>query len=239
MPHIHRNNHIDLRAKKVKKHHILALFLLALPHFKALADTPKSINDQVIWRQVIDEDAGFSFNFNQEFFLATGPSSQSIRLILKPMNGDFPTFNIIREACDPRLKSLSPDTQAIRVESDYRRVGLTDSKVTSAHKFEEFGHPAFLFEIQYTARAETFVASVIRIHLRNHCILTTYIDTKTKFEERSYLKNVLLSGLRFNEEPQASDQASPSIMLFYLLALSAFGLLLALYRRNLRRKMPS
>lgn len=223
----------------MKKHPILVLFVLALPLFKAQADTIKSTQDPAIWRQVIDEDAGFSFNFNQDQFQAIEASSPSIRLILKPKNGDFPTFNIIREPCDPRLSSLSPDTQAMRIESDYRRVGLTDSKVASVGKFEGFGHPAFQFEIQYTTRAETFIASVLRVHLRNHCILTTYIDFQTKFRERSYLNNILLSGLRFHEDPAPSEAAGPSNTFFYLLALSAFGLLLALYRRNLRRKIPN
>jgi hypothetical protein len=182
-------------------------------------------------------EAGFTQRYPRTF-VPVPISMPGVALSLRPIDGGFPTFNVIVEPCDPRLKDLALEKLSERLESDYRRVGLTDTKATHAEALSLQNWPAFRFELQYKNKAKEFVSSVMRVHTSEHCFVLTYIDFVSEYPNRAFIRNQLEAGFSLLQSRRGFDATSSPELLPYLVGFAGLVFLAALYLRNRRRRMP-
>lgn len=182
-------------------------------------------------------EAGFTLRYPRAF-VPVPMSMPGVALSLRPTEGGFPTFNVIVEPCDPRLKDLAIGKLSERLESDYRRVGLTDAETTSAEALTLQNWPTFRFELKYKNKSKEFVSSVVRVHATEQCFVLTYIDYASEYPSRLFLRNQLEAGFSLLQSGSSLNPSSSPRLMHYLVALSGLVFLAALYLRNRRRRMP-
>lgn len=128
-----------------------------------------------------DQQAGISLRF-PEGFIEHPPPDPTIKLLIGPSEGGFPTFNLTEV---PRPLDLSPGPKRIgeRVVADYHSVGLTDAAAKGANMTEIGGQEAALVELGYKLGGQSVLARVILLpHGTRHLILTFLSTESSRIE---------------------------------------------------------
>lgn len=187
-----------------------------------------------------DPNGGFEISYGNTFELMP-PSSSEVALVLRSRETGYPTFNVIREPCSPALLERSASEQAERLASEYRHVGLTDTRILDSALRKVQGRSAFTATLEYNSQNKVFVSQVTRILLPSYCLVSTFIDERDNFEKNRFLKSQLDDGLKlietaWPEAPADTNQAGGRFS-YFLSGLVVFFIAFCLLRR--RRKIPS
>ena len=156
-------------------------------------------------------------------------------LSLVQKTGSYPTFNIVALPGNLTLAADLKPSPVEQVLDGYKRLGLSDAKVTHSHYHDLLKEIGLTVEIEYSDKGRELVSSVtVANGISNHFFFT-FIAPKSEFESNRALRNEIIQSIRFLRPPLPMRDLWENVAADWLsFALVGMAVLIVLFIRYLK-----
>ncbi len=170
------------------------------------------------------------------------PSEVESLLLIKMKGGDFPSFNVVRQAGEYPLVDKTENQIGNDIIDSYRMVGLLNAKLILCKKIVKEGYQVALAYVEYLLEGEEFQAKVMLVPSAEKHYVVTLINRKKNVGKHAALSENLFDGLHIScgvsDVPKEENSASAGltngqiVILACLLMSTLLVAILWLFRRR-------
>lgn len=118
-----------------------------------------------------------------------------LMILLRHINGAYPTFNIIRQSESYELTKLSIQKQKTMILDSYRLVGVTDVKAKDSKLVSVDGQKSFLQTLLFKKSGALMQASVYIIPQDGYHYIVTYLDYADIHDKQQAIRDRILNSI--------------------------------------------